>query len=620
MDLHELEAVTAKRKRVRNKLEKYVALCWASHERPLAWKRPSQLPDFPNPVAQNMVARKLGYEVVDAIEFYARELSLLNEQVANMQHMHFDQRQRVDELEELRLVQIKRQLEDHTRGALHHVGSRFADLMKSEVAKGKLGEGRSGAGVDGGAGAVEEDEETLTQLTDKRRNSILNMSPMFRNIASPLGKGTSPAPAGQAPPKRAAMDFLGGEQYSDRGSSERKSAEGSQRGSGSVGSGEVEQEGPRRSNERLRNAKNALNQGADLVTSGVEGIAKEGAKTAEFAAKGALRGVLEATRALELLTFGAQYRVSSTAFVTFKSRVAKCSSHQMLLSHEYYSMEVLPAPNPNDIGKCRPACLENNCTCLTRVTFVSFLCFPAVWENVSIPQSQISIRKGIADGTLIVGALFWSLVVTFISAISNLESISRVIPSLQNYSNTELYQFANNYLAIGLLLILLAILPFIFDFIARNYEGLKTESEIQNSIMTRYFYYQLANVYVSVGLGSVASSLHEVLANPASILSILGSSLPSFSIFFANLVIIKTFTAVPVEMLRVFPLLDILSVSLCMDKRRCTRRELRTGAFADPPMLYGWIYPNLMMILMIMLTYNCVSGQSHRFRYFVNRF
>lgn len=230
-----------------------------------------------------------------------------------------------------------------------------------------------------------------------------------------------------------------------------------------------------------------------------------------------------------------------------------------------------------------------------------------MWDNVSIPQSQINIRKSIADGTLIVGALFWSIVVTFISAISNLESISRVIPSLQEYSNTELYQFANNYLAIGLLLILLAILPFIFDFIARSYEGLKTESEIQNSIMTRYFYYQLANVYVSVGLGSVATSLHEILSNPANILSILGSSVPSFSIFFANLVVIKTFTAVPIEMLRIFPLLDILSVSLCLDKRRCTRRELRTGAFADPPMLYGWIYPNLMMILMIMLTYSSVN-------------
>ena len=29
--------------------------------------------------------------------------------------------------------------------------------------------------------------------------------------------------------------------------------------------------------------------------------------------------------------------------------------------------------------------------------------------------------------------------------------------------------------------------------------GKKLESEVQNSIMTRYFYYQLINVYVTVG-------------------------------------------------------------------------------------------------------------------------
>ena len=34
-----------------------------------------------------------------------------------------------------------------------------------------------------------------------------------------------------------------------------------------------------------------------------------------------------------------------------------------------------------------------------------------VWENISIPSRQISMRRTIADGTLIVGAVFWSIVV-----------------------------------------------------------------------------------------------------------------------------------------------------------------------------------------------------------------
>ena len=107
--------------------------------------------------------------------------------------------------------------------------------------------------------------------------------------------------------------------------------------------------------------------------------------------------------------------------------------------------------------------------------------------------------------------------------------------------------------------------------------------------------------------GSIASSLHQIIESPSSILSILGTSLPSLSIYFTNLLIVKTFTAVPLEMLRVWPLIEILSVRMCQDKKKCTIRELKTGAFANPPMLYGWIYPNLLMVLMIISTYCCIA-------------
>ena len=223
-----------------------------------------------------------------------------------------------------------------------------------------------------------------------------------------------------------------------------------------------------------------LNIGAKIVGGSVGGLAKEGIKTATIATKGALRGVLEGIRAVELLTVGAYYKTSSTAFVTLKSRVAECSSHQMFLSHVHYSMVVKSAPNPKD----------------------------CIWENISIPPKQIAMRRTIADFTLIVGAVFWSLVVGFITAIANLESLSKELPFLQAYRNTIVYDVMNNYLAVALLLILLNLLPIVFDLIARSYEGLKLESEIQNSIMTRYFYYQLANVFVSVGLGEWTPLMH----------------------------------------------------------------------------------------------------------------
>ena len=68
------------------------------------------------------------------------------------------------------------------------------------------------------------------------------------------------------------------------------------------------------------------------------------------------------------------------------------------------------------------------------------------------------------------GSVFWSTLVTWVNGFARLESL----PEEQQ-----------NYLSVIILLMFLLILPFIFDTLARNYEGMKLESEIQNAIMAR---------------------------------------------------------------------------------------------------------------------------------------
>jgi hypothetical protein len=137
---------------------------------------------------------------------------------------------------------------------------------------------------------------------------------------------------------------------------------------------------------------------------------------------------------------------------------------------------------------------------------------------------------------------------------------------------------------------------------------MKLESEIQNSIMTRYFYYQLVNIYVIVGLGgiNIGDQLLLILRHPQTLVRLLGGTIPAVSLYFCNLVIVKIFTAVPIEMLRPWQLSTILAIGTFMDRRKTTRRELRTGAFYAWPMLYGWIYPQLMMVQMIVITYSSI--------------
>lgn len=320
-----------------------------------------------------------------------------------------------------------------------------------------------------------------------------------------------------------------------------------------------------------------LLDGKYVAMQSASGFAKEGARTARNVGQGAMKGVREATKAIELVTIGSFFRTSSTAFVTFTSRVSTGVGHQMLLSNENYKMTLKPAPCTTDI----------------------------IWKNVSIPQVQIDSRTKFSAAALILGAIFWSFVVTGIHGIFNLQTLGH--GRYSEYETNMFYIMFNSYLAVAILLILLTILPLIFDTISRYYECLKTESEIQNSIMVRYYYYQLANIYVTVTAGSIVDSLEHVWNHPESALRILGESLPNVSVYFASIIILMSFTSVMIEFIRVWPMICYYSATLIADKRRVTRRSLRTGAFAAARMLYGWIYPSLLMVFMIISVYSCIA-------------
>ena len=58
-------------------------------------------------------------------------------------------------------------------------------------------------------------------------------------------------------------------------------------------------------------------------------IAKVGWEQTKIAGSGALRGIIEVERAFEMLTLGAYYKYSSTAFVTFNSRITESIAQQV---------------------------------------------------------------------------------------------------------------------------------------------------------------------------------------------------------------------------------------------------------------------------------------------------
>merc|ERR1712194_655088 len=127
-----------------------------------------------------------------------------------------------------------------------------------------------------------------------------------------------------------------------------------------------------------------------------------------------------------------------------------------------------------------------------------------VWQNVPIDKDIGSSRTFVANVLLGLGVLLWSIPLTLIQAWAKVETVAG-IPGFEwvAFINGTWKPLINGYLPVLALLGLILLLPLIFQWIATSYEKRKTLSGVQNSIVGRYFYYQLANIYITVTAGAL---------------------------------------------------------------------------------------------------------------------
>ena len=135
-----------------------------------------------------------------------------------------------------------------------------------------------------------------------------------------------------------------------------------------------------------------------------------------------------------------------------------------------------------------------------------------------------------------------------LDALANIPAFAWILEFHGGYFMT----FINGYLPVIALLGLICILPVIFEFIALRYERRKTYSEIQSSMMERYFTFQLANVYITVTAGSLWKALADILDHPMGALQLLGGALPTMVGYFVALLVTKMMAGLPSKFLHCF--------------------------------------------------------------------
>ena len=138
----------------------------------------------------------------------------------------------------------------------------------------------------------------------------------------------------------------------------------------------------------------------------------------------------------------------------------------------------------------------------------------------------------------------------------------------------SVHQFVNGYLPVAALLALTMVLPIIFEFLATSYERRKRLSDVQDSMLGRYFYFQCLNLYISVTAGGVWKSLSDIIDHPTSILILLGESLPFMVGYFVSLLVTKILVGLPSIFIRAGALSKMCLRRMLSSHGKLTQREL----------------------------------------------
>lgn len=146
--------------------------------------------------------------------------------------------------------------------------------------------------------------------------------------------------------------------------------------------------------------------------------------------------------------------------------------------------------------------------------------------------------------------------------------------------------FLSGYLPVLALLILIMLLPIIFQQISLHYERRKSYTDVQKSILRRFFIFQLANIYVTVTAGSIWRSLGDIFENPSKGFQYFGAVFPTMVGYFISFLLVKILGGLPMVLLRLGAVLRLAFLNTICGKRR-TQRQI-DKVYKKQELLYGW--------------------------------
>ncbi|KAK3701719.1 hypothetical protein QZH41_018872 [Actinostola sp. cb2023] len=274
---------------------------------------------------------------------------------------------------------------------------------------------------------------------------------------------------------------------------------------------------------------------------------------------------------------GKDHKALPAAFIIFKSLKTASIAMQCQWDSIPISIGVKPAPEVNNV----------------------------IWGNLGIGFCSRKIRSAIVAVFVFLLVVFWMIPVAFVSSLIQLESLGKRVPFLAKVNELPIFVtgFLGGFLGGLALLIFFIILPLILRLVSKL-QGLVSLSEVQRSTLGKLFIFKILNMFLLLAVaGSVMNKLDEMIKKPMELPTFLAQTLPSQSTFFITLILLMSFGAFPMELLRIGPLIVV-----AIKRKFCnlTPREDK-AAWRPPPIAYDVQYANHLYALIVGLCYSIMA-------------
>ena len=291
-----------------------------------------------------------------------------------------------------------------------------------------------------------------------------------------------------------------------------------------------------------------------------------------------------ARKVSSLITGKANGTPRDAGFVSFTSLKAKASALQMIHHPKPFCLDVEEAPLPDHI----------------------------FWSNVGMRHKTQQGGRVVALALTIVLCLFWTVIVSFIVGLSEVESLTETFPFLESWLEKApwLAMFLNQLKPLLLVLIVGWLPPILTAFSKR--EGHIGEGSLQRSMFYKLSIFLIIQIFfVQMLSGSIISQIEGFIEDPLSIVPLLAEELPKQAQSFAQYVIVQTALNLGLELCRFVEILKAWARALLGPQ--LTREEAAKPWFGLEPLTvvaeveYGDLMGNLILYYMILFTYSVMS-------------